>query len=372
MTRRILLVISSLGAGGAERVAATMANYWDDAGHRIGLLTYATRVQDHYELHPQVERIGLDLLWDSHGMWDRLTSFYKRTLRLRRAILGFSPDVVVSFIEQTNVRVLLALIGAGIPVIVSERIDPRHHVVEACWQWLRQWFYPAADIVVVQTEAVLRWVAAFVPRRKIRVIPNAVPPLNPATDPPPMLVNGRTVLAAGRLTHQKGFDLLIDAFAASSGAQKGWRLVILGEGPERAVLEQQAQRLGLEDHVFLPGVVSPIEAWLSHADLFVLSSRYEGFPNVLVEAMACGLPVVAFDCESGPAEIVQTEADGLLVPPEDTVALSSAMGRLMEEPEQRRRFGAAAKKNIERLALPRVMHSWECAIESAIARRKRR
>jgi glycosyltransferase involved in cell wall biosynthesis len=159
--------------------------------------------------------------------------------------------------------------------------------------------------------------------------------------------------------------LLLDAFAEAHRGQLAWRLVILGEGPERTMLEAKIRALGLEGYTLLPGVVSPIEDWLQHADLFVLSSRYEGFPNVLLEAMTCGLPVLAFDCASGPGEIIQSDVDGLLVPAGDVSALAAGLERLMHDTALRQRLGQAAKVSTQRYGLPQVMANWDALIDKA-------
>jgi glycosyltransferase involved in cell wall biosynthesis len=139
-----------------------------------------------------------------------------------------------------------------------------------------------------------------------------------------------------------------------------WQLVILGEGPERASLQRQVEELGLQGSVLMPGVVRDPEQWLQHAELFVLSSRFEGFPNALLEAMQCGLPVAAFDCPSGPGEIVRHEQTGLLVPPGDTEALSAAISRLANDENLRRRLGSAAAADVAtRFSLERISAMWE-------------
>lgn len=124
--------------------------------------------------------------------------------------------------------------------------------------------------------------------------------------------DGPLLVAIGRLTRQKGFDSLIDAFAALR--TEGVRLVILGEGPDRGALEERGRQLGAGDRLIMPGFVETPAAWLAHADAFVLSSRWEGFGHVIVEAMACGVPVIATDCPHGPADILQHGRNGLLVP----------------------------------------------------------
>jgi glycosyltransferase involved in cell wall biosynthesis len=198
----------------------------------------------------------------------------------------------------------------------------------------------------------------------VHVIPNAVP----APTAEPFRHAGRSeeraILAVGRLEPQKGFDVLLRAFADVARSRPEWRLRIAGEGPERGRLEALVFDLGIEDRVNLDGVVSDIDAAMRSADLFVLSSRYEGFPNALCEAMASGLPVIATDCPVGPREIVRDGIDGVLVPPEDERALAGAMDRLMDDPASRERLGAAASAIAERFTPVAILDRWESLLRT--------
>jgi len=189
---------------------------------------------------------------------------------IRQAVRRFAPDVVVSFIEQNNVRVLAALLGTGIPVIVSERTDPRLHRVGRSWAAARRLLYPAAQAVVVQTESVAQWASGLVPAQKVRVIPNFTRKL-----PQPRAFDDREQLICGigRLGREKGFDVLIPAFAASRARRQNWRLVILGEGPERGRLEALVAFHGLDGQAALPGMVPDPADWLRQARIFALPSR---------------------------------------------------------------------------------------------------
>jgi glycosyltransferase involved in cell wall biosynthesis len=168
------------------------------------------------------------------------------------------------------------------------------------------------------------------------------------------------------MVRQKGFDLLLQAFALCLERHPSWTLSLFGEGTEHQQLCALAGRLGLERQVRFEPVTSEPEKVMRESDLFVLSSRYEGFPMVLLEAMASGLPVISFDCLSGPREIIRDEIDGILVPPEDVKALAAAMDRLMGDNEERRRLGARAVEITQRFGLSQVTAMWRSVFDEVL------
>lgn len=362
-SRRILWVISSLSAGGAERVITELANAFADHGHSVAVLTLASPGADHYQLDSRVDRIALNVIWDSVSLWQSLAGNWRRIHMIREAILRYQPDAVVSFIEQNNVRVLSATLGARIPVIVSERIDPRRHRVGHAWNIARRLCYPFAARVVVQTEGVADWARRITPDKRVRIVPNFVRalPQPPGDGREPMYL-----LAVGRLDNQKGFDLLLRAFALSALAERGVRLTILGDGPQRLALKVLADELSIAQAVAMPGGVQNPEAWMARATVYVLPSRYEGFPNALLEAMAMGCPVIATDCDSGPREIIRQGENGLLVPVEDVEALSDALQTLFGDAALRARLGAEAVKVRERYSKDAIVDQWEKLIEEVV------
>lgn len=343
---------------------AELANGFDDLGHDVGLLTLADIKEDHYRVNRGVQRIPLQLIWNSRSVWHRLVSLMRRLAIIRSAVKSFNPDIVVSFIDQNNVRVLAALAGTRIPVIVSERVDPRRHAQSRLWNLARRLLYPMASLVVVQTEIVAVWGARIVGNHRVRVIQNLIrdlplPPSYASRDP-------MSFLAVGRLDKQKGFDLLISGFASSGLAKQGVSLTILGEGPERQSLQALACELGVDHAVDLHGIRPDPETWMAQASVYVLPSRYEGFPNALLEAMAMGCPSIATDCDTGPGEIIHHDVNGWLIPVEDADALSKALSMMFDDHSLRARLGAESIKVRDRYSKLQILSEWENAIHEII------
>jgi glycosyltransferase involved in cell wall biosynthesis len=171
------------------------------------------------------------------------------------------------------------------------------------------------------------------------------------------------VLGIGRLVHQKGFDFLVEAFHRSGLAQIGWKLVILGEGDQRPTLIQLAKVAGIYHALEMPGHVDNVGAWLEKAEIFVLPSRYEGFPNALIEAMQLGCAVVSFDCPSGPSDLIQHGQNGLLVPAEDIDALAVALRRLGNDRSLRLQIGSKAVGVNERFSPDEIYGRWLALVD---------
>jgi glycosyltransferase involved in cell wall biosynthesis len=357
---RLTLVVASLGPGGAERVVATLANAWARRARAVTLLTLDDGSQPpFYALDPAIRHVPLKVTGVSRHWSERLTRNFGRIRALRRAIRMSRPDAVLSFIDSTNVLTLCAAWPSRLPVVVSEHTDPKRHPLPAAWKALVRLTYGwAAAIVTPNAET--RDLLPPQLRLRTHVIPNPIPTALPP--PPPRGGEPRVVVSVGRLSEEKGHDLLLEAFARVAERRREWRLVIAGEGPERPTLEALRDRLGLRARVELPGLVKDVGALLGRADLYVLASRREVFPMALCEAMACGVPPVATEYRPGVREIVHDGVDGVVVPAGDVGALAEAMARLMGDEAERRRLGARAVDIVERYGVDRVLGLWQALL----------
>lgn len=367
MTRRLTLVISSMQMGGAQRVMATLANAWAVRGWPITLITLSDQAGDFYALSPAIRRVSLDVMYDTECIWQKVVAILRRCSRLRAAISGSDPDLVISMMDKTNILVGLAAIGLKIPTIVSERTDPSQYPLNMAWSLLRVLTYRSATAVVVQTERVAKYARKMWRPHGISVIPNPIPPevvefvgAGRGTD-----VGRFAIVAMGRLSPEKGFGGLIAVFQGLAAQFPEWDLRIVGEGPLRETLEAQIAALGLAGRVQLPGAAKVPWGMLSKADIVVLSSVVEGFPNALLEAMALGRACVAYDCPSGPREISRDGQDAVLVSAQDAAGMRQALADLMGNPTERDRLGVRATAVWGRYSLNTIADSWEHLVEIA-------
>lgn len=368
---RLVIFIHSMGGGGAERVTANLANHWAGRGRKITVVTLEQCSADVYELHPAVERISLGLAGDSAnivtGVWQNL----RRVMALRRVLRKIQPDVALGMMTTANVLLSLAAMGLRIRAIGSEHVHPAQYPLSPLWEKLRRHTYGWLHAVTALTRESANWLEAHTKVRQVTVIPNAAPWPLPAEEPkviPESVcpIGRKVLLGVGRLEVQKGFDWLLEAFTGLAQKHPDWDLVILGEGSLRTMIEQQVQTAGLDKRVFLPGRVGNLGEWYDRADLYVMSSRFEGFGNTLAEAMAHGLPAVSFDCDTGPRDIIRHETDGLLVQPGDVAGLAAAMERLMGDAALRARFAARAVEARERFSIERIAGMWEELFEGLL------
>lgn len=373
---RVLLYIDSLKAGGAERVTLQWADWLQAAGHQALVLTRQGPSRDFYPVPAGVERIverdaGRQLGW---------FGFPWRLLSLRRELARRRVDLAIGMTTLPAIKLLLAARGLGVPVVVSERNYPPAKPPSPAWRLLRRLAYPGASLHLVQTEAIAAWLRHQGLARRTAVLANAIPwPLprfEPQLDPAERLAPGeRLLLAVGTKVGQKGFDRLVQAFAQVAARHPDWRLVVLGIDAKPYHGSDQVAGLRAllpaddpaQARLLFPGKAGNVADWYARADLFVLSSRYEGFPNVLLEAMASGCPCLAIDCPTGPGELIHHGRDGWLLPADaDIAALADALDRLMGDAAGRRELGRAALAVRQRFAPAVIQAGLFAALEQVL------
>ena len=278
-------------------------------------------------------------------------------VQLVRWLRGLEPSVLVT------TRPALSLLAARLAPPWVATVGQEHLHIAAHRPHLTadvRRTYRRLDALTTLTTGDGRAYAAALAGARTRVvpIPNPVPRLRGG----PARPDGNVVLAAGRLNAQKGFDLLIPAFAAVARRHPAWELRIYGSGPRRDDLARQVVQEGLEERVRLMGRTRRLDFAMAEASLFVLSSRFEGFPMVLLEAMSKGLPIVSFACPTGPAELIEHGVDGLLVPPGDVPGLSAALLDMVEDHDLRRRVGAAARRKAAAYDVAAVGRRWDALL----------
>ena len=352
---RIAFVIPSLGPGGAERVVSLLAKDWAERGHEVTLATFEMPgVEPFFPVDP---RVALRRLAASQFSQDPIAALLKnaaRVARLRALLRKIRPDVIVAFMTEANSIAVWAARGLGIPVVISERNQPERPGLEPFHRLARQLSYPLASAMVVQTEEIAAWARACfgIP---VHVIPNPVsaPEARPVTSH-----DYHLLVSIGRLSYQKGFDVLLKSFAALAVKHPHWRLAIYGEGPDRSSLEEMQFKSGCANQISLPGLTKDSFQALRQASLFVLPSRFEGYPNVLLEALSCGLPVVATACPGATVEILANGVHGMLVPSDDVVAMTAALGIMMSNPSCREAYALRARSAVVSLGVATVGSRW--------------
>lgn len=282
-----------------------------------------------------------------------------RFVRLQQIVLEQRPKRVLALLTKTNILCCAAFWNQPVHLVVSERNDPRLQKLDRLWSQLRRLYYRRADVVTANTEGVLDALQAMGCWRHLDLLPNPLPTGLDLAVADSVCQRERVVLAVARLVPQKGLDLLIVAFASlQERVRAGWRLVLVGDGPERSALVALARRHGISDQVVFAGFQSEPLRYMQQASIFALPSRFEGMPNALLEAMASGLPSVVSDSSPGPLEMVSDGRQGLVVPSEDANALSEALERLIADEPLRRQLGAAAQETLRSLDWDVVESHW--------------
>lgn len=362
----VVFVLHALAGGGAERVAVRLLQHLDRKRFRPMLALF--RVEGPYLDEVPSDVTIYDLKKRRKASWPgavrRLVKFLRR--ENAQVVLAFDwhaniAAIAASRLARRNVRVI-----AGVRIHESTYISLLSPTVRPIRRATIRTVYPLADMVVANSEVATQNLA-----QKFKLSPEKLLTIHNPVDVAAIEklaavpMNGTwfhqeclVILGAGRLVAQKGFEILIDAIAQVRQVHD-CKLVILGDGPEETTLRARATARGIGEHVVFAGFQSNPFNWMRHADVFVLSSYAEGFPNVLLEAMACGTPVVATRCLTGPEEILMDGREGLLVPPGNAAAMAEAITKLLNSPSRRTAMGAAGHERVQDFSVTRIVGAFE-------------
>ena len=358
---RITCVIGNLGGGGAERMMTYLCAGLAARGHQVTLLTLDTSIPDFYTLPSSVHRERIHLPpFKSVGV----LGGFLRLWQMTRALYRTKPEAVISFM---TVNVLASCFLLRIPYIYADHLDVRQVPFSRKWQILRNFLLRFASTVTVLSERDFQFLKEHHPRWRAQVVynPALVPPPQEYVRPAFMQAGKKYVIAVGRLVEQKGFDRLLRIWQKTRC--EDWRLAIIGGGKDEQALKAQAAQLGIADSVdFVPPQKEVFSAY-AHAQIFAMTSRAEGFPLVLLEAMALGVPAVSFNC-TGPDVIIRHETDGLLVAQDDEKTFARALSSLMEDEVKRQALGARAREVTTRFSLSDYIDAYEQLCQKAVSR----
>ena len=354
---KICFIISSLSHGGAERVCSLLVNEWSQRGHDVNLLTYENKESvPFYKINKNVNYQKLDLLKNSSNIFSFILINIKRILIFKKFIKKTSPDICVSFMAETNVLAVISARLAKVPIVISERIHPVHHEIGWLRKFARNLIYPYANHLVVQSKEIENWFEKNI-EIKSSIIPNPIY-LNDFKTQKKIIKRPKVIVSIGRLVWQKGFDLLIEAFARTIRDYPDWKLEIYGEGEERDNLTTLINNYNIENSVSLKGVTNDIASVLHRAEIFVLASRYEGYPNVLIEALAAGCCTIATNSPGAVSDILNNGEFGMLLEDTSVNAITYGMNELMSSQQKRDMFRDKAPYVVNALDVNLISEKW--------------
>lgn len=348
---KIVFVTATLTSGGSERVISLLANAFCKKGHEVDVVC----LNKHIVYYPIDTKVTIHFAEEEI----KSTSLPKKIRWFRNYIKDTKPDVAIPFMEAVYCVTLLALVGVNVPIISSERIDPRRSPFVR--NILRRLFLPLTTHLVVQTQDIKNFYPWFI-RKNTTVIYN---PVIEKVFSLPKVLKKNLIVSVGRLYPQKNQRMLINAFGMIANDFNDYQLVIYGEGPLREELEKQVGDMKLEGRVLLPGVTEDVAEKMNESKLFCLSSDYEGMSNALIEAICVGLPIITTNV-SGAEELIEEGKNGEIVKIGDTNALADAMRRLLQDEEKLAEYGQANILLAPKFNTTSIVEQWEKTINDVI------
>lgn len=340
---KIAFVIYNLKRGGAERVVSLLSKELSKK-YEVSIILFNNSIE--YEYSGKLIDLNCNSVDNKMG---KFFNIVKRTYKLRQLFKKEMHDKIYCFMETAYLPAILT----GFPIIASVRNNPYKYS-----RYITKYILPNAKKVISVSKEIENILRKEFNISNITTINNPISfELIDKLKNNSIDEDSKFIMAAGRLHHQKGFDILINAYSKSNIKNKV-KLLIFGEGKLKDGLQKLINKNGLSDSIILKGIVDNLYKYLSRTEMFILSSRYEGFPNVLIEALACNTPVITTDCPTGPTEIVKNGLNGLIVKSNNIDGLSEAMDKLFFNNELQKRFRDNARKSVEHLAIDKITKKW--------------
>ncbi|REC95751.1 glycosyltransferase family 4 protein [Kushneria indalinina] len=352
--KKVCFIINNMGlGGGTERVALTIINTLADKGHDITLLNLWQ--DDNVAFFNISPRVKVNCLSTSKASF--YLGYFSIVKKIRSFVTTHDFDTVINVESTLSLFVAPALFAKKVRHVNWEHYNftaSNGSKLRTISRYVAAWM---ADTVVTLTHLDAEvWKKRTKPRAEILPINNPLPFAQEEYNYNP---DARVVLAIGRFSYQKGFDSLLSAWAQVVRDTQGWELRIVGNGEDGAALQTQVQELGIEDSVTFCPPTKDIENHYREAGIYCMSSRFEGLPMVLIEANAYGLPIVSFNCLTGPSEVVEDKVSGLLAAPEDIDELAEKLKYLIEHRNERIKFSRAAYSSSPKFRLENIIKQWE-------------
>lgn len=358
--KTIVFYIGSLCMGGAERVIVNLAAYFHTCGYKVTIVTKEQDV-DEYPVPDGVTRRLADITGDEVSK-SRILNLYRRIAKLRNIWRQIKPDYIISFIKKNNFMAITSAAGLRIPVIVSVRSNPSREYPDKLTRLLVRILFPMAKGVVLQTNQAKEFFPLKV-QKKVVLLPNSISEKFLCVETP--VQRKKEIVWVGRMDSNKNPRMLLRAFAQVADKYSDWSLTFIGEGYERKELEDICKKENLFGKVTFKGRINDVAEAIATSSVFVMTSKQEGMPNALIEAMVLGLAVISTDCPcGGPAELIEQGVNGILVPVDDEVALVEKLDKVLSDDKLRERLSENAKKIIEKIHPDIVNRKWLEYVES--------
>lgn len=360
--QKLAFVIPSLGAGGAERVVSTLANALT-TDYEVYIITFI-KVVPFYQLNNDVRLLHcVDKIEPSKNIFNALKSNYILLKKINAIVKNKKIQLLIGFLTSANVLSVLAAKSNSISSIISERNNPNKNKTNNFWKLLKNFSYPKANFLVVQTKEIQEYYTSSVDEKKLVILPNPISgELSSKRDNETIKEN--VILNVGRLTNQKAQDVLIKSFSKID--DKNWKLLIIGEGQKKKEYQQLIEKLDLKDRAIIKSKTKNIDKYYNSSKIFAFSSIFEGFPNALIEAMHFGIPCISTDCPTGPSELIEDGINGFLIPMNNEEVLTKKINQLISKEDLRLSFGKKGQKTVDQFKVDSVVEQWNKIIKRCL------